>query len=103
MLKPTIKRLNDSLNIIWTIAAKDIVDALRNRLVLSLILLMSMIIFLPKMLVLIFEQPKITLPVYDLGDSQAVAALKNEPDLTAPCAARFSRRSACVSRRISTR
>ena len=81
MLKPTIKRLNDSLNIIWTIAAKDIVDALRNRLVLSLILLMSMIIFLPKMLVLIFEQPKITLPVYDLGDSQAVAALKNEPDI----------------------
>ena len=58
-------------NIIWVIAGKDIVDALKNRLVVSLILAVSVIMLAPKVLPLIFEQPAIVLPVYDADPRRA--------------------------------
>jgi ABC-type transport system involved in multi-copper enzyme maturation permease subunit len=82
MSKNSAQRIGDSLNIIWTIAAKDIGDAFKNRLVLSMIILLSIILLMPKMLPLIFEQPQITLPVYDMGDSQWVSVLKNAPGIS---------------------
>ncbi len=74
--------IGDNLNIIWTIAAKDIVDALKNRVVVSLILLSSIILLFPKMLPLIFEQSQTVLPVYDVGDSTLVAELRKAPGLS---------------------
>ena len=61
--------LRDSLNIIWTIASKDIYDALKNRVVITMIIMLSVMLLVPKMLPLIFEQPQMILPVYDLGNS----------------------------------
>jgi ABC-2 type transport system permease protein len=82
MSNTTQERIRDSLNIIWTIASKDVVDALKNRLVVSLVLLLSIMLLLPKMLPFIFEQPGIVLPIYDAGDSRLVAELQKDPALT---------------------
>ena len=82
MQDSTKGRFRDSLNIIWTIAAKDIVDALKNKVVVSMIIMTSIILLMPKMLPLIFEQPQTVLPVYDLGDSRLVAELKNNPGIS---------------------
>lgn len=64
--------LRDNLNIIWTIASKDIYDALKNRVVITMIFMLSVMLLVPKMLPLIFEQPQIILPVYDLDNSSLV-------------------------------
>ena len=47
-----------------------------------MIIMLSIMLLVPKMLPLIFEQPQTVLPVYDLGDSQLVAELKNTPDIS---------------------
>jgi ABC-2 type transport system permease protein len=72
----------DNLNITWAIASKDIVDALRNKVVVSMIIMLSILLLVPKMLPLIFEQPQTTLPVYDMGNSSLVADLRNNPDIS---------------------
>jgi len=72
-------RIGDSLNIICTIAAKDIVDALKNKIVVSMIIMLSVILSMPKMLPLIFEQSQTVVPIYDLGASSRVAAFENDP------------------------
>lgn len=65
------------MNIIWTIASKDIIDALKNKVVVSMIIMLSIVLLMPKVLPLIFEQSQTVLPVYDMGDSRLVAELKN--------------------------
>lgn len=82
MAHKTIHTIGDNLNIIWTIASKDIVDALKNRVVVSMIIVLSIILLLPKMLPLIFDQPQTVLPLYDLGDSNLAARLQNAPALS---------------------
>ena len=72
----------DSLNIIWTIASKDIVDALKNKVVISMIIMSSIILLLPKMLPALFEQPQTVLPIYDMGESHLVETLKKVPDIS---------------------
>ncbi len=72
----------DNLNIIWTIASKDIVDALKNRVVIPMIIMLSIILVLPKMLPFIFEQPQTVLPIYDMGDSNLVKELQNTSDIS---------------------
>jgi ABC-2 type transport system permease protein len=74
--------LADHLNITWTIASKDIVDALRNKVVVSMIIMLSVMLLVPKMLPFIFEQSQTVLPVYDMGNSSLVAELKNNPDIS---------------------
>lgn len=75
----TTRHIGDSLNIIWTIASKDIIDALKNKIVVSMIIMLSIVLLMPKMLPLIFEQAQTVLPVYDLGDSRRVAEFENDP------------------------
>lgn len=82
MSNPTGDIVRDSLNIIWAITSKDIVDALKNRLIVSLIFMASLMLLLPKMLPYIFEQPDPVLPIYDLGDSSLLAGLQDQPALT---------------------
>jgi len=73
------ERIGESLSIIWTIAAKDIVDALKNKIVVSMIIMLSVILIMPKMLPLIFEQSQTVVPIYDLGASSRVAAFESDP------------------------
>ena len=82
MSNKTTNTISDHLNIIWTIASKDIVDALKNRVVISMVIMLSIILLLPKMLPFIFEQPQTVLPVYDMGDSFLLAELKAAPDIS---------------------
>lgn len=81
MPRSTIGRIGDSLNIIWAITSKDIIDALKNKIVVSMIIMLSIVLLMPKMLPLIFEQTQMVLPVYDLGDSRRVAEFENDPAL----------------------
>jgi ABC-2 type transport system permease protein len=74
--------LVDALNITWTIASKDIVDALKNKVVVSMIIMLSIMLLVPKMLPLIFEQSQTMLPIYDMGKSSLVAELRNNPDIS---------------------
>ena len=82
MSNKTAPTIRDSLNTIWTIAAKDIVDALKNKIVLSMIIMSSVFLLVPKMLPYIFEQPETVLPVYDMDDSRLVAELKTVPGIS---------------------
>ena len=82
MSNKTKNTLTDNLNIIWTIASKDIVDAFQNRVVITMIIMLSIILIVPKMLPLIFEQPQTVLPIYDLEDSPLVKELQNIPALS---------------------
>jgi ABC-2 type transport system permease protein len=75
-------RIRDSLIIIWTITAKDIIDALKNRLVVSLIIMAGVMLLMPKLLPYIFEQPVMVLPVYDVGNSSLVTELRKDPALS---------------------
>jgi ABC-2 type transport system permease protein len=71
-----------NLAIIWTIASKDIVDALKNKVVVSMIIMLSIVFLMPKMLPWIFEQPQTVLPLLDMGNSRLVAELENIPDIS---------------------
>jgi len=74
--------IGDNLNIIWTIASKDIVDALKNRVVISIIIMLSVILVVPKLLPYIFEQPETVLPVYAMSGSPLIADLKKAPNIS---------------------
>jgi ABC-2 type transport system permease protein len=80
MLKRNSSILTDRLNIIWTIASKDIVDALKNRLVVGMIIMLSVMLLVPKMLPLIFEQPQVVLPIFDQGESNLPTKLQGNSD-----------------------
>jgi ABC-type transport system involved in multi-copper enzyme maturation permease subunit len=82
MAKKSMERVRDNLYIIWTIAAKDIVDALKNRLVISFIIMGSVILLLPKLLPYIFEQTAPALQIYEVGESRWIAHLQDDPALS---------------------
>lgn len=75
------QRWIDNLNIIWTIAGKDIGDALKAGWVISVIVLVSLMLLLPKMIPWVMEQPVIGLPIYDPGGSNWAAELDVIPDV----------------------
>jgi len=72
----------NSLSILWTIASKDIVDALKNKVIISMIITLSIILLVPKLLPLIFEQGQTVLPILDIGNSRLTAELKKTPELS---------------------
>jgi ABC-2 type transport system permease protein len=74
--------IGDNLNIIWTIASKDILDAIKNKVVVSMIIVLSIMLFVPKMLPLIFEQSQTPLPIYDMGNSSLLTELRKNPDIS---------------------
>lgn len=77
----TDQTIADNLNIIWAIASKDIADALKNRVVVSMIFLLSIMLLVPKALPYIFEQTQTVLPIYTLGDASMLSEIKSTPDL----------------------
>jgi len=74
MSNTTRGTIRDNLSIVWAITAKDIVDALQNRLVISLVILLSIALLLPRMLPLILEQP-VAAPPSTGALSQGLAAI----------------------------
>jgi len=72
----------ESLNIIVAIASKDIVDALKNRVVVSMIAMLSIILLVPKLLPYIFEQNQTVVPIYAIADSSWMADLRNNASLS---------------------
>jgi hypothetical protein len=74
-MKTTREKIADSLHIVWTIASKDIVDSLRNKLIISLILGMGFMLLLPKVMGLMLVPPETPVLVYDPGESRLGAEL----------------------------
>lgn len=72
------RKLGQSLRIIWAIAAKDIVDALKNKQtaanIITIVFLLAIYKWLPAM-----GDSRPYLFVYDAGDSQLVTRLENLP------------------------
>lgn len=76
-MSSNMERMADSLNIIATLASKDIIDALKNRVVVSMIAMLSVILLVPKLLPYIFEQTQMVVPVFSLADSTWLEDLRN--------------------------
>jgi len=75
-MKTSRNKLLDSINLIWTIAAKDILASLRNKLMLSLVLGMGFMLLMPKLLGLMLVPPEIRVLVYDPEESRLTAELE---------------------------
>jgi len=58
-MNTTRNNILDSMHLIWTIAYKDILESLRNKLVISLILGMGFMLLMPKLLGLMLVPPEI--------------------------------------------
>lgn len=82
MSHKTPQQIRYYLDTIWVIAAKDVVDALKNRVVVPMIIMLTIVLLVPKLLPLIFDQPQVVVPVYDMGDSRLVAELTNAGDVS---------------------
>jgi ABC-2 type transport system permease protein len=72
------KNLINSLWIIWTLAFKDITDAIRNKMVLSLVVMLSIALLLPKALPFMFERTATVVPIYDSSQSSLVKQLRSD-------------------------
>ena len=68
-------KILDSMHYIWTITSKDIVESLRNKLIISLILGMGFMLLMPKLLGLMLVPPETPVLVYDPGESRLTAEL----------------------------
>jgi ABC-2 type transport system permease protein len=77
-MNTTRKKILDTLHIVWTIASKDIVDALRNKLVISLILGTGFMLLMPKAMGLVLDPPYTPVLVYDPGSSRLTAELETD-------------------------
>ena len=74
-MNTTKGKLVESLHIVWTIGSKDIVDSVRNKLIISLILGMGFMLLMPKVMGLMFVSTETPVLVYDPGESRLTAAL----------------------------
>ena len=77
-MKTKPQTLTERLNIVWTIAAKDILDGLRNKLVLSMVLGVLFMLLMPSLLTWMLEPPYASVLVYDPGSSQLVSLLDED-------------------------
>lgn len=73
-----LDRLTSSLYTIWAIAWKDILDAIRSWVFLSVALGSIIMLSMPRLMLLMFEQPAFPVVIYDPGSSQIIAALERE-------------------------
>jgi ABC-2 type transport system permease protein len=75
-------RVLDGLHIVWTIAAKDIGDGLRSRLVFGLVLASIVVLSTPSLLPRMFVQTSWPVAVYAGGDSALLTALEADPQVS---------------------
>jgi len=72
----------DRLRIIWAIAAKDIVDAIRNKTTISVVLGVAVLMLSGQALPLIARLSSVhQLAIYDAGASRLVPALQRNPEI----------------------
>jgi hypothetical protein len=87
-MNTTKREFSASLRIVWTIAAKDVVDALRNKITISIIIGVAFLMLSGQALSLLLKlRSTPSVVVYDAGKSDLVAGLKKSDDLrlrTAP-------------------
>ena len=77
-----MKDWKTSLRIIWTIALKDIVDAIKSKTTLSIIIGVALTMLSGRALPLLMQmKPVPTAAVYDAGDTSLVKALRQHDDL----------------------
>lgn len=77
-MKPVIGNLGESLRIIWAVTSKDIIDGLKNRTTLSVILTTLILIVFYRFLPALENGDVLPrLVIYDAGDSRLVAEAKN--------------------------
>jgi len=76
-MNTTREKIADNLYILWTIASKDIVESLRNKLIISLILGMGFMLLMPKLMGLMLVPPEVPVLVYDPGESRFTAELED--------------------------
>ena len=76
-MKTTREKIADNLHIVWSIASKDIVDSLRNKLIISLILGMGFMLLMPKVMGMMLVSPETPVLVYDPGDSRLTTELED--------------------------
>jgi ABC-2 type transport system permease protein len=73
-------KIMNSWYIIWAIAAKDILDAIKNRIVISQIVAVSLILLTIKGLGLVIQPPYTQIIVYDPGNSILAQTLADNPE-----------------------
>jgi len=71
--------LKDSLRIIWAIAAKDIGEAVKNKAILTSVIMLPILIVFYKWLPTLYRQSGTRAVVYDAGQSQLAIELDNSP------------------------
>jgi ABC-2 type transport system permease protein len=76
-----VGKVIDYLNIVWTISAKDIRDALKNRVIIGQIIAVTFILLTVKGLSWAIQPPYTQIVVFDHGDSQLLLSLEDSPDI----------------------
>jgi ABC-2 type transport system permease protein len=70
----------DNLYIVWTISAKDILDSIKNRMVISQIIAVFLILLTVKALSWAIQPPNIPIMIFDPGSSILAQVLDDSPD-----------------------
>lgn len=78
-MKTTKGKIIDGLHVVWAIASKDIIDALRNKLIVSMIVGLTLMLMMPKVMGLAIDPPYTSVLVFDPSDSLLVAELEDSP------------------------
>jgi ABC-2 type transport system permease protein len=71
----------DGFTNIWIIAVKDIRDAFKSRLILSLILVLGFMVATPSLISVFLVQPDSPIAIYDAAGSELFQALEGDPGL----------------------
>lgn len=90
-MKTSSEKIIDGLNVVWTIASKDIVEALRNKLIISMIIGLSIMLILPKAMGMIIDPPYTQVVVFDPGNSILTDELEENPQFEVAQANSLSR------------
>ncbi|HUT14636.1 MAG TPA: hypothetical protein VMY98_00125, partial [Anaerolineae bacterium] len=78
-MNTTRHEFKSSLRIIWALAAKDAVDALRNKTTLTVIIGMTLVLLQSQALPLLLSlKPVPRMAVYDAAESRVIAELRTD-------------------------
>jgi ABC-type Na+ efflux pump permease subunit len=76
IMKSAIVKIMEDLHIIWTIAWKDIKDALTSKLALASLFTVGLMVLMPKLLPLIIDPPFTSVVVYDANASRLLSTME---------------------------
>jgi len=81
-MNTTNENLFESLHIIRAIASKDILDAIKNRMIISQIVAVTLILLTVKVIGWAIQPPYTQIMVFDPGNSSLTQALDDSPDFS---------------------